>query len=71
MTTFSGVKLTNITVNVKKGEIHLSAVVGLSDENFAKSQILSPYLDTEVGGVTLTIEPIQLSLSTEADDGHS
>ncbi len=53
MTTFYGVKLTGITVNVKKGEIHLSAVVPFSDENFKKVQ----FLDVDTSGVTLTVEP--------------
>jgi hypothetical protein len=61
-TKFSFVKLTGITVNVKKGEIHLSAIVQFNDENFAKAQTLRHYLEAETGGVTLVIEPRQPSL---------
>ena len=59
MTKFNNVRLTGITVNMKQGEIHLSAVIAFNDENFAKSQTLTPYLDAETGGVTLDVEPDQ------------
>jgi hypothetical protein len=63
VTKFSNVRLTGITVNMKSGEIHINAVVGFTDENLAKSQVLIPYLNAEIGGVALTIEPNQRSLS--------
>jgi len=61
-TTFQMVKLTGVTVNMKKNEIHISAVVQLTDDNFESAESLKPYLDAELGGVTMVIEPQQKQL---------
>ncbi len=71
MTTFHMVKLKSITVNMKSGEIHISAMVALNDENFAKAETLRPYLDAEIGGVTVEIQPQQMRLETKKEKGES
>ena len=58
-TIFRMVKLTGVTVNIKKGEIHISATIRLDEENLKKAESLKPYLEAETGGVTMEIEPRQ------------
>ena len=65
MTTFNEVQLTGITINIKTGEIKISARVGLNDENLEKAQGLEPYLDSEAGHVTLEITPMQIPMKLD------
>jgi hypothetical protein len=62
MTTFNSAKLTGITVNLKSGQISISAQVELSDGNFEKAEALRKFLGTKASGVMLEIKPLQLDM---------
>ena len=69
MTTFTLVKMTGVIVNLKTGEITLTAKVSLNDENFRKAEQLQPYLGEDSRALTLEITSSQMSLPEPAGKG--
>lgn len=65
-TTFGSAKLRGVSANVKSGQITLTLIIPLSDENFGRVGKLKPYLDAKVGRLLVEIEPEQPGLPMDA-----
>ncbi len=69
MTTFKAARLKGLSANLKANEITLTAVVPLSDDNMAKAEALSHYLNAKTGDLTMEITPLQPGLPEPKEKG--